>query len=1067
MKRIILITTSLFISLNTVNSQGSSYSLDPKKQISQYICENWTTKDNLPSNSLLHLCQSKDGYIWISSYQGLIRFDGINFKVFNKKNINLFENDIIREIAVDQDGVLWITTQASGFLSYREGTFTNHGRELGIKHLYRALFIDSKNQIWSASPDKGWFYYDRKAFHFLESTTPLTNIEVRTIAESKNGIMWFGTLGKGLYRYENGTFTIFTTADGLPNNNIYSLYVDNQNGLWIGTGNGLCYFDGKTFSISSIKNPETITSITKDKHNNLWFGSTNGLYRKKADTGDFEYLSSNNGLTHDFIVDMLFDVEENLWMTNYKGGLSKLKDGKFTVYTENSGLAGKVVNAICEYEPNSFLVAFDNGGLSKIVNEKIVPYQIRNLSDIRIRHILKDSQNNIWISTYSGLLKIKSDKTEEWLNENTGFPATQIRLSFEDSKRNIWIGTRNNGLIKISKDKPYQVINTSNGLSSNLIMSIDETKDGDILVGTSEGTSGLHIVRNDKVVKIFGEKDGLFSEVIFNTYVDNDGYTWIATNGSLYCYHNNELFNISSRQGLIDDSPYDIVEDNIGFLWMPYSRGIMRVKKQNLIDYVHQLTDTIICQNFNKYDGMKVSECNPTTQSIKASDGSLLFPTIDGVAKVYPDRIPKNEFIPPVIIEDFIVDNTSYSQVSKPIASGKKRFTFIYTAINLYEPAKIQFKYKLDGFDNDWINAGTNRSVSYTNLHHGKYKFNVIACNNDGVWNETGTSISFSIKSKFIQTIWFYLLCLLVIFLISLGIYRTRILTLKRRQIILENTINERTKELIEVNNVLENQAIEIQQKNIDLIAQKEEIQAQAERLEIQRQELNTSNMLKDKIFSVIAHDLRNSLGNFSSTLEIINSPLEIDPFEKKEMLNLLSDVSKSTYHLLENLLNWSLAQRGVIDYYPVRFTIKPLLTDVIIQAKPFSEKKSITITDLVDDNFELMADMNMTRMIFRNLIGNAIKFTPRGGEIKIFSKHLDNFIEFGVQDNGVGMNEEKTARIFSQFDVKTTFGTDNEQGSGLGLMLCKDFIEKNEGSIRVESREGVGTTFFFTLKAT
>ncbi|MHC1702443.1 MAG: two-component regulator propeller domain-containing protein [Tenuifilaceae bacterium] len=1058
----------VFLQLLTIlsYSQNNSCFLDPNKKITQYICKNWTMENGLPTNSLVHICQTKDGYLWISSYSGLTRFDGINFKVFNKKNTDIFESDGIRELAEDNNGTLWITTQNSGLLAFKDGEFKSIGKEQGIKHLYRALHIDKKNRIWAASPEKGWFYYENDEFHFISQESH-ANFEVRSIAESKDGSIWFGTLGQGLFQFVDGSFKTFKEKDGLPSDWIYSMYVDDNDNLWIGTGNGLSFFDGKIFKTIPLKNQNTITGIEKDKYGFLWLGTINGLYRIDPITLKYEFLSSENGLINDFINDILLDIEGNLWMTNYKGGLSELKGGKFTLYSESSGLPGKVVNAICEIDSNVFLVAFDNGFMSKISNGVSTNFGFKSLSGKRIRHILKDRNKNLWISTYSGLLKINSKNEETWYHEETGFPDTQIRLTFEDTKGNIWVGTRNNGLIKTCKDKPHIIFNTSNGLTSNLILSIDEDKNGNILVGTSEGIEGFNIIYEDKVQKTFGEKDGFFGDIVFNTFTDKNNYVWLATNNGLSCFYDGKFTNFTTKQGLAEDATLDILEDNYGYLWLPFSKGIMRIKKQELLDYIDNKITSVTCRVFDKHDGMKVSECNPTAQSLKARDGSLLFPTIDGIAQIDPSSIPFNNFIPPVIIEDLIVDNVKINKNNYiEFQPGKKRFTFNYTAINLFEPEKVEFKYMLEGFEDEWVDAGSNRTISYTNLTHGNYTFKVIACNNDGVWNNTGSSISFSIEPRFIETIWFYILIIISIVIIVWLSYRARIVQLRNRQKVLERIIEKRTKELVESNRLLEHQKNEILSQNIELNQHKEEIQTQTESLEEQKGELEKSNAMKDKLFSIIAHDLRNPLGNFSRILElIVNDPKRLNQEEKENILRNLFEISKSTYHLLENLLQWSLSQRELIDFNPVSFDFKQINDEIIQQVIPFAQNKKISIISEVNTPTMIYADKNMVRTILRNLLNNSIKFTQNGGEIIVFSKITGIFLEIGIKDNGVGISEERKKILFSPLEVKTTYGTNNEQGIGLGLMICKEFAEKNDGFIRYDSKEGEGSTFYFTLK--
>jgi ligand-binding sensor domain-containing protein/signal transduction histidine kinase len=1035
-------------------AQSPTYYLNNEKKLTQYNSESWTTENGLPTNSLLSICQTSDGYLWIASYDGLVRFDGHEFKVFNKKNTDEFTSNTIRKLAEGKNGYLWMATQGNGLVSYKNGVFKSYGEKLGLKHLYRAIYIDDENRLWSASPDKGWFYFKEGQFSFLKHSSSLRNIEVRSIERKNDGSMWFGTFGKGLYCYKDGKFTQYTHKDGLLNDWVYSLFYDSKGILWVGTSNGLCYFDGKEFVTFKGVDDNTINDILEDKYGNLWFASNNGLYRKKLGTTIVEKLSSKNGLPHDFINDFLIDLEGNIWMANYKGGLAQLKDGKFTNYTSVAGLHGKVVNAICELEKGKFLVAFDNGRLSIVENGDVFLFRLKtNLSGERIRHILKDSKGNLWFSTYSGLLKVFPNGREEWLNEKTGFPQTKIRLSFEDSQGNIWVGTRNSGVIEINTNGKYTFFNVSNGLSANLIMSIDEDNDGNILVGTSEGESGLNVIANGKIIKKYSKSGGFISDIVFNCYTDKAGVIWVAANGGLCCIKGDKVTNFTVKEGLESDSPFDVVEDDLGNLWLPSSKGIMRIEKQQLLDIADGMKATFKCVLYDKHDGMVESECNPTTQSIKSVNGLLLFPTINGIAQINPSKILINNYIPPVIIEELIIDNQQADIYSDLVIDPSSiRFTFNYTAISLYEPKKVQFKYWLEGFEDNWVEAANNRSISYTNLKPGDYTFHVIASNNDGLWNMSGDDISFSIQPRFRDTIWFYLLVLTIFGGVGYSFYIVRVRQMKAKQEELERIIDKRTKEVTAQNGIL--------------LAQKAEIQTQTEYLQEQKQELNLLNASKDKMFSIIAHDLRSPLGNFKTMLDMmINQHSEYDQIEQQEMLKLLFQNAKSTYELLENLLDWSSSQRGVITYEPKDLNVKLILEEILGFTNPMAINKQIMIFSNIDESLQVYADENMVGTVFRNLIGNAIKFTRIGGEIYINAKRQPNIIEFSIKDNGIGIKSKIREKLFDHLENTIRLGTNEEKGSGLGLLLCKEFIEKNGGKIWVESQEGYGSIFYFTLR--
>jgi ligand-binding sensor domain-containing protein/signal transduction histidine kinase len=1048
-------------------AQLPTYYLSPHKKLSQYNFKSWTTDNGLPSNSLLHILQSSDGYLWISGYSGLLRFDGNTFTVFNSSNTNVFESNVIRNLGEDKKGNLWMTTQGSGLVSYKNGTFTSYGKEMGMVNLYRALLIDNKDRVWSASPDYGWFYLENGKFHFVDFGTSLKNIEIRSIVQSYDGTIWFATLGKGFFKYDNGILSKVQLPAILNDEWIYSLFADDKS-IWMGTSSGVYVYDGKTTTRVFPEINSTVNDILKDRYGNMWFGTINGLYKKNMSEGSLEYISTENGLTNNFVVDFLFDFEGNFWITQYKGGLTRISDGKFTNYTYMGGLPGKVVNTISEISPSSVLVGFDNGSLAKIENSAIRPFKTKtDLSHDRVRHIMIDSKKNTWISTYNGLLKITPTGQEFMMTEKNGFPCSKIRLSFEDSKGNIWIGTRNNGLVKIDKENRYTALNVSHGLSSNLIMSINEDKKGNLWIGSSEGTLGLDMITPSGEIRNIARESGFNSEIVFNIYCDSEGVVWVASVNGLWMINDTSFYCFNSKKGLIGDSPYDVVEDNYGYLWMPFSEGIMKVSKKELINFSKSKTNDITCVLYDSHDGMKQSECNPTAQVMKSSDGKLYFPTLDGIAMIDPLNMMYNNYIPPVYIENIRTDNQFVDlNLKHEFEPGFKRYTFYYTATCLYDAEKVKFRYRLKGFEDDWNETDNVRSVSYTNLRYGDYTFQVTASNNDQIWNEKGTEFSFRIKPRFIETIWFYTLVLILFFSVGFLYYWVRIKRLERQKKELEKIVSIRTHEILEKNHELEKQKDLVEHKSNILLQQKNEIEAQAKALESQKEELKELVASKDRIFSIISHDLRAPLGNIKNMIDILTeNPDRFDVKKRNVIFQNFSSIIKSTFYLIDNLLNWTRSQRGLIIYDPQIFLVTPVIDDVLELFKPVLEKKKIEIFITIDDSTIAFGDINMVNTIFRNLISNAVKFTPDNGKIEISSSINDDKIVFSIKDNGIGMSEENLRNFLENKEMTTTYGTDNEKGSGLGLLLCRDFIAKNGGDFYVESQVGKGTTFFFTLK--
>ena len=1043
-----------------------TYYLNPHKKLAQYDFKNWTTNNGLPSNSLLHIYQTRDGYLWISGYSGLIRFDGNSFTVFNTSNTDAFKSNVIRNLAEDSKGNLWMTTQGSGLVSYNNGKFTAYGGDIDMEHLCRALLVDKNDRIWSAAPGFGWFYFEKGKFHFLDYKTSLKNIEIRSIVQSDDGTIWFAALGEGIFKYENGKLSSFKLPGKFENEWVYSLYPE-KNKLWIGTSNGIYLFDGNEFSNPFPEIKSTVNNILSDQFDDLWIGTTDGLYRKNAITERLEYITTEHGLINNFIVDFLFDFEGNFWITQYKGGLTRIRDSKFTNYTYDGGLPDKVVNAICEIADSTYLAGFDNGSLIMIENGNIKPFRLKtNLSTDRIRHIMIDSKKKYWISTYNGLLEVSPDGNEHFYDDHSKLTKSKIRLTFEDSKGNIWVGTRNSGVFKISATHKAEVFDVTKGLNSNLIMSIKEDNSGNIWVGTSEGKYGLNMISPSGKIKNFTSADGFNSDIVFNIFTDNDNLIWIASNNGLWLLKDNVFHCFTSKNGLSDESPYDIIEDDYGFMWLPFSDGIMKIFKTDLIDFADGKIAKINCSLLNKHDGMKQSECNPTARVLKDSHGHLLFPTLDGIAMVDPLNVMYNNYIPPVYIEKIKTDNTFAdipgTTIFKP---GIKRFTFYYTAPCLYEADKVKFKYRLKGFESEWNEAENVRSVSYTNLSKGKYTFQVVACNNDQVWNEKGAEYTLNIKPWFYETPWFYLLLILLFISIFISIYRIRVSQLEKQKKELEKIVEMRTSEILDKNKELEKQKNEIQIKSNILLTQKNEIEKQAEQLRQQKEELNEMNISKDKIISIISHDLRTPLGNIKNITDLlIKHPERFDEEKRKKIFANFTEITSSTYYLIDNLLKWAHSQRGILAYNPELIQIYPIIADVLHLLQPTYEKKQVNVNNLIDESTLVYADVNMVNTILRNLIENAIKFTPSQGHIEIFSLIKSNMIEVGIKDNGIGIDEENVKKITENKEITSTYGTNSEKGSGLGLILCREFIEKNGGEFSVKSELGKGSTFYFTL---
>ncbi len=537
----------------------------------------------------------------------------------------------------------------------------------------------------------------------------------------------------GLSCLRDKNFVTYTTRDGLANNRITSLAVDAEGTVWIGTAGGLSRFANGSFAGfragDSLVN-EIILSIFEDREGSLWIGTESGglhLLKNKK----FTTYTTREGLGSDLVKSIYEDSKGSIWIGTNGGGLSLLKDGRFTTYTTADGLSSNVVLAV-----------------------------------------FGDLEGNIWAGTPDGLNRFKDDKFKIFTSAD-GLANDLVRSIFADHSGNLWIGTLG-GLARMRGDR-FDVYTTADGLPNNFVGTIYEDRQGNIWIGTLGGLSKF----SDGKFTNYTTRDGLSSDVVISLHEDAEGSLWIGTSGGgLNRLKQGKFVSYTTRNGLPDDVVYSILEDRQNALWMSSNKGIFRLSKNDLDDFANGKADSISPVLYGTADGMITRECSGGGHPAgwRGADGRLWLATIKGVAMIDPEKIKPNDQPPPVSIEQVRVDDESITP-AQPIelAPGKSRFDFYYTALSFVAPEKVRFKYKLEGFDQDWVDGGTRRIAYYTNLRPGRYTFRVIAANNDGLWSPTGAAFDLYLRPHFYQTYWFYALCILSLAFLVWQFYRVRL----------------------------------------------------------------------------------------------------------------------------------------------------------------------------------------------------------------------------------------------------------------------------------------------------
>jgi ligand-binding sensor domain-containing protein/signal transduction histidine kinase len=755
----------------------TAWALDPTKAITQYHQDVWTERDGLPQGSVQAITQTRDGYLWIGTRDGLARFDGVTFTVFRSENFPGLESNDIRALLEDREGHLWVGTFNGGVSRFQDGKFTS---VTAVQNLpgngVLDIFEDRQGSLWMGTWN-GIARFAEGKFVTYTHADGLAGRSARAICEDRDGALWIAT-GSGLSRFADGHFRTYSTRDGLPNNLLREVYVDHDGALWIGgIGGGLAKFcDEKftTFTTGDGLADNRVRTTLQDRDGNLWVGTWNGLSRFQH--GTITSYKKEDGLPQDLVEALFEDREGSLWIGTNGGGLVRLRDGKFAIYTTKEGLVSNQAKCVFQARDGTLWIGSDGGGLSRYRDGQFINYTAKDgLLSNAVRSIGEDREGNIWIGIGrpAGLCLFKDGKFIPFTREQGLAIEDGPRAIFGDREGTLWIGTDGSGLWRY-RDGMFKAFSSRDGLLSDLIRVVGQDREGNLWIGTN---GGLCRYRRGEFTG-FTVKDGLSHNAVYSFHEDADGNLWFGTQGGLTRYNGERFTPYTTRDGLFQSIIYQVLEDDDRNLWMSGNRGVFRLAKQALEDFDAGKIRTLPCAPYGISDGMKTTQCAGGSQPAgwRTSDGRLWFPTVQGVAMINPRHVPENLQSPPVLIEQITVGNQRLdSRRPAKLPPSARELKFQYTALSFVAPEKVRFKYKLEGLDRDWIEAETRRMAFYNEVPPGQYSFRVQACNNDGVWNEAGASFAFTQAPHFYRTVWFYALCPAVVGLAAWSFHRRKL----------------------------------------------------------------------------------------------------------------------------------------------------------------------------------------------------------------------------------------------------------------------------------------------------
>jgi signal transduction histidine kinase/ligand-binding sensor domain-containing protein len=1022
---------SFFLILMILNCPFS-WSLDPRKEIGQYIIDIWNTdSSDLPQNSVLSLVQTRDCYLWIGTYEGLCRFDGRRFTVFNKSNTPEIQNNGMVVMAEGPDEALWIGTP-NGLLCRRDGKFRNYTAADGLAgDFILSLAFDLHGSLWIGTT-QGLCRFQNGSFARVKGTDGAEPSYVSALCADRSGILWVGT-STGLLAYRYDRFTPQVLPGGQSDNTIWSLCAARDGTLWIGTAGDFLFSlrRGKVRRYAREQNlfGKRIRVIYEDHLGTLWIGTDNGGLNR-FDGGSFSSLGPQHGLSNESVRALVADQEGSLWVGTFGGGLNRLKDDRYIFYNTRNGLPVDMIRSIMQDRLGDIWIGTIGGGLVRFSEGKFQVFGAREgLRSLRVWSIAQANDGAIWFGTYGGgLHRLQDGKIRVWSTQ-TGLSNDIVRAILAARDGSIWAGTNGGGIDVLRPDGGIDHFSSRNGLSDDFIYALAQDREGTVWAGTYNGDLYRFKGKGFSIFRPHGETS---KHAIWAIHPDADGAIWLGTNsGGLVRLKNGKFHTIDSRNGLYSDVAFRILDDGHGYFWMNSNTGIFRASKAELNDFADGRIQRVRSLSFGISEGVRGVESTGPAQPAgwKSSDGKLWFPTLKGVAVVDPDYRKRNEQVPRVFIEGMAV-NGEAAALDAPldIGPGRKKLEFTYAALSYLVPEKVRFKTWLRGFDRGWSAETGQRQVSYTNLPPGHYTFRVIACNNDGKWNLEGASLDFKLRPYFYQTFWFLALAALGMLLLVFLAGRWRFRHLQRREKELEVMVNERTGELSRAN-----------------------------------QELLQASRMQDEMQRIAVHDLKNPLQAIMGAADLIRQPNREhqDSFMLAEKISL---ASKNMLALINEMLEISRFETGDIKLDLQTIDIGEL---IVLAADGFTNQ-----TRLKEQKFDLVleprclvrGDLEWLKEIFDNLISNAVKFSPFQSVITLSVRCLENMAQVTIRDQGPGLNADDMKKLFGKFQRLSARPTGGESSTGLGLSIAEQLVRKHGGRIWAESEPGSGSTFFVEL---
>lgn len=1063
-----------------------------------FVHEQWTVGNGLPVNTVNSVLQARSGYLWLATFDGVVRFDGVQFTVFTSATSPGLAGNRVLSVLEARYGTLWMQTEQGYLIALRDGVFTSYGASRGIAgNDLLAIAEGPDGTLWIGT-ETGLRVLEDGVFRPVAAEE--IPYHVVSLAVDADGSVWAGTQENGLFNWSGGLRAHWPPGDGLPEGGIGALHRDTRGRIWAGGGSGFAVLgldgrwtgypspvvtgvvsrpsdgsvwiatedgvfvarDGHVRPARMEPSPPGVTgarhtlapALRLDPEGNVWYALDNGLYRNEELVYRLPIPSASAGFRSPPVRELAWDREGSLWIATHANGLHRLKPGAFQVWSVEEGMAHRNIYPVLEDSTEVIWAGTWGNGVSRIEGDRVTSFTVADGFPGFVTALHQDRRGRILVGSIGfPTCEVRgSSCIPLWEGEppsrELGVPAIH-----HDRQGRLWISS-GTGLRRLEVDGSWTDLSLEPALAGSLVRVIVEAPDGTLWLGTS----GSGVVRHDATgFHRMGVTGNLSDQLVRSLHLDADGVLWVGTEGQgLHRVDPGGSVTTYRREdGLFADGIHQILEDGSRRLWMSSNQGIFHVSLDELDAFARGEISQVSSGAYTEREGLRNREANGggSPAGVRGRDGRLWFPTQDGVAVIDPRAIRRNPLPPPVDIQRVLVGNRVLTSGVAPLTLGtdERSFQIDYTGLSLLAPENVRFRYRLEGYDDDWVEAGSRRSAFYTRVPPGHYTFRVLASNNDGVWNEGGAALALVARARFIETRTFSWLLLLSALLAVYLLVRARTRASRFREVELSRVVDERTAEL------RANQA---------------QLALQNDLLEDRARQLREVDEAKSRFFANISHEFRTPLTLVMGPLEDLREGRggSVDEAGHRQVEVALRN-SRRLLQLIEQILELARLESGRTVAHPLQRDVLAWGSPLVESFRPAALQQGIRL-HLHPPAHPIPAwfDPGLLETAVTNLLSNAIKFTPRGGQVDVEVGLLDGdpgprpFIR--VKDDGPGIPTASLPHVFERFYRVDAPGARQQPGTGIGLALARELTELNGGTLEVESGEGRGTTFTLVLPA-